>query len=179
MKTKIDIYKNRKREEPMKIVDILKCLIIGFVLSCLVLTFVRISVVNGPSMNDTLSNGQRLIVSRMSYVVNNPKRGDIVIAESDKLDVKYIIKRVIGVPGDTIELKHNKFYINGKKINEPYIKETMENNENQKWTLGKDEYFICGDNRNNSLDSRVIGSVNKSQIFGKVVFDLQHFKIVK
>lgn len=179
MGSKINVYKNRKREEPMKLFDILKCLIIGFVLSCLVLTFVRISVVNGHSMDNTLHDGQRLIVSRMSYIIKNPQKGQIVIADSDKLDVEYIIKRVIGTPGDTVEIKNNNFYINGKKINEPYIKEKMTGNIDKKWILGKDEYFLCGDNRNNSLDCRVIGPITKSQIFGKVVFDLENFKFIK
>ena len=178
MERKINVYKNRKREEPMKIFDIVKCLIIGFVLSCLVLTFMRISVVNGESMEDTFHDGQRLIVSRMAYLKNNPKRGDIVIAESDKLDVDYIIKRVIGVPGDTIEMKNNKFYINGIEFHETYIKEPMIENKNNTWTLGEDEYLLCGDNRNNSLDWREIGPIKKSQIFGKIIFDLKHFKTV-
>lgn len=178
MGKKIDVYKNRKREEPMKIFDIIKCLLIGFVLSCIILTFVRISVVAGSSMDTTLHDGQRLIVSRMAYIKNNPKRGDIVIAKSDKLDVDYIIKRVIGLPGDTIEIKNNKLYINNEKINESYIKEKMINNEDNKWILGENEYFLCGDNRNNSLDSRVLGPFEKSQIFGKVVFDLRHMTFI-
>jgi len=173
---KINVYINRKREEPIKLFDVVKCLLIGFLLSCTVLTFVRISVVNGSSMENTFHNGQKLIVSRMSYVVSNPKRGDVVIVQSDKLDVDYIIKRVIGIPGDTIEIKNNELYINGTKKDEPYIKEKMTTNEDNTWILGKDEYFLCGDNRNNSLDCRVIGAINKSQIFGKVVFDLKHFQ---
>ena len=80
---KINVYINRKREEPIKLFDVVKCLLIGFLLSCTVLTFVRISVVNGSSMENTFHNGQKLIVSRMSYVVSNPKRGDVVIAQSD------------------------------------------------------------------------------------------------
>lgn len=174
----IDVYKDRKREDPMKIKDLLKCLIIGFILSCIVLTLVRISVVNGSSMDSTLADGQRLIVSRLSYTFHDVHRGDIVIAESDKLDVDYIIKRVIGLPGETVEMKNNKIYINGHQIDETYIKEPMIGNKNQKWKLGQDEYFLCGDNRNDSLDSRYIGPVHKNQIFGKIVFDLKHMKPV-
>lgn len=176
MDERINLYKGRKREDAMKFSDVIKSVIIGFIVTCIVLTFVRISVVNGHSMDTTLADSQRLVVSRMSYLMSSPKRGDIVIASSDKLEVDYIIKRVIGVPGDTIELKNNEFYINGKKLQEDYIKEPMKNNDDEKWVLGKNEYFLCGDNRNNSLDSRVIGSITKKQIFGKVVFDLKHFK---
>ncbi len=172
MNNRINIYKNREREEKMKISDILKSAIMGFLITCLVLAFVRVSVVNGHSMDNTLQDGQRLIVSRMS----KPSRGDIVVASTDKLQVKYIIKRVIGMPGDTVELLNNKIYINGEKLDESYIKEPMIENEDQIWTLGEDEYFLCGDNRNASLDCRKLGPIEKKDIYGVIIFDLKHMK---
>lgn len=176
---KIDVYKNRKRDDPVKVKDILRCIISGFICACIILTILRVSIVSGPSMENTLHDGQRLIVSKIVYLIKSPEKGDIVIAKTKKLNVEYIIKRVIGTPGDTIELKNNEFYVNGEKIDEPYIKEKMINTENQTWILDEDEYFICGDNRNNSTDSRIIGPLNKSEIYGKVIFDISHFKFIK
>lgn len=176
MNNRINLYKNRKREDAMKISDVVKSIVMGFIITCIVLTMVRVSVVNGHSMDTTLYDTERLIVSRVSYLTKNPQRGDIVVASTDKLEVDYIIKRVIGVPGDKVELKNNQFYINGEKLDESYIKEPMKNNENNTWELGEDEYFLCGDNRNNSLDCRVLGPLKKSDIFGKIVFNLSQFK---
>ena len=90
------------------------------------------------------TNNSRIctIVSKIVYLIKSPEKGDIVIAKTKKLNVEYIIKRVIGTPGDTIELKNNEFYVNGEKIDEPYIKEKMINTENQTWILGEDEYCI-------------------------------------
>ena len=163
----------------MKIYDVFKSIAMGFIITCVVLTFVRVSVVTGHSMDSTLYDKQKLIVSRTAYTFDKePERGDIIVASSPKLEVEYIIKRIVGLPGETVEMRNNEIYINGQKLNEPYIKEPMINNEDNSWTLGENEYFICGDNRNNSLDSRVIGPIQKKQIFGKVVFDLDSFKLI-
>lgn len=172
-------YRNRKREEKMRFLDLLKTLLAGFIISCIVLAVARISVVNGHSMDPNLYDSEKLIVSRISYKIDNPQRGDIVVAEHKDIGVDFIIKRVIGLPGETVEIKNNKIYINDEELDESYIKEPMTGMKDKKWKLGDDEYFICGDNRNDSLDSRDVGPVHKDDIFGKAVFSLSDFTVIK
>ena len=134
------------------------------------------TVVRGDSMDTTLSDGQNLIMDKLSYHFRNPERYDIVIfpGPEEYGEHPYYIKRVIGLPGETVQIKKGKVYINGKKlksdiygitkyIDEPGIAE-------EPLELGKDEYFYLGDNRPVSYDSRYeeVGSVHRSEIIGKV-----------
>ena len=134
------------------------------------------TVVRGDSMDTTLSDGQNLIMDKLSYHFRNPERYDIVIfpGPEEYGEHPYYIKRVIGLPGETVQIKKGKVYINGKKlksdiygitkyIDEPGIAE-------EPLELWKDEYFCLGDNRPVSYDSRYeeVGSVHRSEIIGKV-----------
>lgn len=143
--------------------------LIAMLITVIVLTFIRLSIVRGCSMEPTMKDSQKLITLRTAYTFDQPKRGDIIIADGEKLGVEHIIKRVIGLPGETVEIRNNSFYIDGVKLPETYINEPMYGNDDQIWELGQDEYFICGDNRNWSADSRIIGPIFKSDIFGKVI----------
>ena len=142
----------------------LGCAILIVALFCLLF---RITFIQGYSMEYTLGNGQICISTPIYSTLNT---GDIVVAYSEKLH-QVIIKRVIGVPGDIVEIKDNKVYINGELLDEPYLKETMAT-ANLVITLALDEYFLCGDNRNDSLDSRTefVGPLKKEEILYKVLF---------
>ena len=131
------------------------------------------TVVNGVSMQPTLSDGDNLIVDKLSYRFHDPDRFDIIVFPQE--DGRYFIKRIIGLPGENVRIDEDGFiYINGEKLQESYGKEVMRDPglANDGIQLGADEYFVLGDNRNNSEDSRYadMGNVKKRNIIGKVWF---------
>ena len=129
--------------------------------------------VDGPSMNDTLYDQDRVLMNKFTYRVKNLDRFDVVVFKYAYDTNTDYIKRVIGLPGETVRIDWDgRIYINGQLLEENYGKEVMEDPgiaENE-ITLGEDEYFVLGDNRNNSSDSRDpdVGAVSKSQIRGHV-----------
>lgn len=130
-------------------------------------------IVQGPSMEKTFHGDDYLIVSRVSYLIGPPKRGDVIVFHYPPDPDQDYIKRVIGQPGDQIQIKDTHLYVNGELIAEPYIHEDcspMSCRDNS-WELGDDEYFVMGDNRNHSSDSRSFQvPVERKHIIGKVVF---------
>lgn len=125
----------------------------------------RTIIINGNSMASTLYNNEFHLGT---YHTNNVKDGDIVVINSNYLDMQ-IIKRVIASPGDTFEIKNNIVYVNDIPINETYIKEAMITNDITKFKLANNEYFVMGDNRNNSCDSRNIGCITLDEIYLKFI----------
>ncbi len=124
-------------------------------------------IVSGPSMNPTLKGKEIMILNKID---NNYKRYDIVVLHTEHGE---IIKRVIALPGETIQCKNNKIYINGRKIEEDYGMGTT--SDINKVKLEEDEYFVLGDNRENSMDSRYYGPINFKKIKGKTSFILFPF----
>ncbi len=128
------------------------------------------TVVNGVSMQPTLSDGDNLIVDKLSYRFHDPDRFDIIVFPQE--DGRYFIKRIIGLPGENVQIDEVGFiYINGEKLMESYGKEVMRDPGLAKdgIDLGADEYFVLGDNRNNSMDSRMeeVGLIAKNRIIGR------------
>lgn len=138
-------------------------LIIGYVLNNYVV--VRAEVI-GHSMEPTYYEGDKVFVSRL----NNPSRGDIVIVKEDS---KNVIKRVVALPGDTIEIKDSMLFVNNKLVEEPYLNpnvlEYSGGCAEEGIKLNENSYFILGDNRNVSKDSREIGPISKDMIVGVVI----------
>ena len=131
-------------------------IIIG--LTYLIITYVgQRTRVSGSSMETTLSDGDNLIVDKLSYRFQDPKRFDIVVFPYKYEENTYYIKRIIGLPGDTVQVKDGYTYINGELLeSDIYGAEVMieAGTASEPITLGEDEYFVLGDNRNHSLDSR-------------------------
>lgn len=129
-------------------------------------------LVHGASMDPTFATGQFLIVDRLSYRFESPKRGDVIVFEYPHNPKVYYIKRIIGLPGEKIAIKNGEVYINGTKdpsqhINEPYVEDSRKSHDTLEVTLGDTEYFVMGDNRIESSDSRSWGPVDKNFIVGR------------
>lgn len=125
----------------------------------------------GDSMEATLSNGDNLIVEKVSYEIGDPKRFDVIVFPSEQEKI-YLIKRIIGMPGETVYINNDgKIFINDVLLEENYGLEKIENPGNAiiPIVLDEDEYFVLGDNRNNSLDSRFsdVGNVKREKILGR------------
>lgn len=127
--------------------------------------------VSGSSMETTLSDKDQLIVDKMTYRFRDPKRYDIVVFPYQYQDNTYYIKRIIGLPGETVQILSGMVYIDGMRLDEHYGNEVMENPgiAEEPLTLGEDEYFVLGDNRNNSSDSRAsdVGLIHRKDLIGR------------
>ncbi len=150
------------------LIEILVILLGGIAIFTLINVTIQYSIVDGSSMEPNLHNGQRLLINKISYNSSPPKRGDIIIFPPPHIanPNKDYIKRVIGLPGETIEIIDGVVYINGSPLDEPYIEEPTNNNLVPRIIPGN-EYFVLGDNRNNSTDSRHGWTVPLSDIVGK------------
>ncbi len=156
----------------------IKLIATAFILAFAIKTFIfQIAFVKGPSMQPTLYQGQVLIVSKLSYRIGIPKRGEIVVI-NDKLDNKDLIKRVIGEPGEDLEVKDGSVYIDGNVLSPDYTEAPTYENGFKKSKTADDEYFVLGDNRVESRDSRseTLGFVKRKSIIGKAVFRLWPLK---
>ena len=142
-------------------------------LTWLVITFVgQRTEVDGSSMEPMLSNGDNLIVDKITYRFREPERFDIIVFPFEYEDNTFYIKRIIGLPGETVQIdRDGNIFINGEILEEGYGKEVIQEpgRAYEPITLGEDEYFVLGDNRNNSSDSRdmSVGNVRRDKIIGR------------
>lgn len=159
--------------------DSLKYLIVIAIVFFIALFVISFEQVVGPSMKGTLDAGDVTIVNKLVYKFRTIKRNEIVsINQKDKI----MVKRVIGLPGEHIEYKDNKLYVNGSLVLENNI--SVETKDFKLEDIGyetipKDMYFVLGDNRTNSSDSREFGLVKKDEIIGKIVMRLYPFSKIK
>ena len=173
---------------PLK--ELLSMLIyIGVVLGVtfLIITFVgQRTHVSGESMENTLDNGDQLIVDKITYRFQDPERFDIIVFPFHYKENTYYIKRIIGLPGETVQIADGTIYINGEVLKESYGREVMQDPgiAAEPITLGEDEYFVLGDNRNQSSDSRdpSVGLIHRDEIIGRAwlrIWPLNSFGILK
>jgi len=148
-------------------VDILETLVLSVVL------FVSINIisarirVDGASMEPTLFSGEYVVVNRLSYRLGSPHRGDIIVFHFPRDPKEEYIKRVIGLPGDEVEVRNGTVYINGQPLDENYLK--VKTNYIGSWVIPEGQLFVLGDNRNNSSDSHDWGTVPMDYVVGKAV----------
>jgi len=169
----------RPYEPVMKfIVDIVLIICAAYLL--VMAFFTNVSVV-GHSMNDTLNDGDVVLINRIAYDFGSPDRYDVVVFEPKVANVsEYYIKRVIGLPGETVQIKDGRVYIDGRLLEDDVIDTQIYNagTASEPVKLGANEYFVLGDNRNNSDDSRFsnAGLVSLDSIIGKVWLVAYPFK---
>lgn len=155
----------KELNEKHTIKDSLKELI-PYIVIILVVVLIRTFLVtpikvNGTSMIETLQHGDTMILNKISMRIRSIKRFEIVVIKTSD---SYLIKRVIGLPGESIEYKDGKLYINDKEYKDPYYKDNTLDFE--KVEIPKGYYFVMGDNRGDSIDSRIIGPIKKEDILG-------------
>jgi signal peptidase I len=192
-----DIRENRKASKKKRgkkglIIEIvLYLLIIVFCIHTVPAHILQRTVVSGESMEDTLHNGESLLINKLVYNFHDPERYDIIVFYPKGRDVdEYYVKRIYGLPGETIYIKDNSIYVKGEgetefqKLDDPYAKDAMDESEielgteENPYTLKSDEYYVLGDHRSVSLDSRfdpngehgddAPGAVKRENIAGKV-----------
>ena len=188
------IYSDEK-EKPEKIESNKIKDVRGLVLYCVVVIAIMFlvikyvgqrTVVIGDSMETTLQDGDNLITDKLTYHFVEPKRFDIVVFPFKENKNQLLIKRIIGMPGETVQIIEGKVYINGYELNENYGNAIIESAglASEPITLGEDEYFVLGDNRNNSQDSRFesVGNIKRSDLIGRAwvrIWPLNEISLLK
>lgn len=163
-----------------EIFEWVKVFTLAIAFAFIITQFIKPTLVRGDSMYSTLEEGDYLIINRMSYKFKEPKRGDIIVFESDLQQddgsSKDLVKRVIGVSGDRVKIENSKVYVNGEELVEPYIYDEVTDGDVDT-VVPEDSVFVLGDNREISLDSRYdsVGFVDDSDILGKVFIRLYPF----
>lgn len=154
---------------------LIMAVVVFSVISLLNLFVFNISMVKGHSMQPTLYEGERLFINKITLAFRDPRRGDIVVLHdpSNGPDRKeYLVKRVVGIPGDIVEVREHKLYVNGKPAAEPYVDTAIEDADFSPVPVGRGFYFVMGDNRHAgaSKDSRFFGAVPLKMIVGRAAF---------
>jgi len=159
--------KDIKKGKKSMIRELLETVISAGIIAFLIITFIgQVTVVRGASMEPTLHDNERLVANKISYRFETPERGEIIIFKPPLEIKRNYIKRIIGVPGDKIEITKGEIYLNDKKLEEPYVKNRSY--ENMPPTIVPDNsFFVLGDNRPNSSDSRYWGFVPRKNVVGR------------
>lgn len=163
--------KKKPDNDNMTPLEMVKVVVTALVLAILIKTFVVGNFwIPSESMVPTIQVNDKIIVTNFSYWFDGPQRGDVVVFKYPLNTKKDYVKRCIGLPGETIEFKDSKLYVNGEMVPEPYLPEGLTFQDFGPILVPDGEYFMCGDNRNHSADSRMWGFVPKKLLIGKAQF---------
>ena len=186
----IDLHEDDKKSETWSFLKELPFLIVGaLIVAVLVKSFlIQVFWIPSGSMEETLQVGDRVIVNKLAYRIGDPGRGDVVVFEPETFEAESLmakvsrnllesvglrtpesdlIKRVIGLPGETIEVTNNRVLINSAPLDEPYLPPDITMRDFGPEVIPLDSYFVMGDNRNSSRDSRVFGAIERGRIVGR------------
>ena len=176
-----DFVHTKEPKKESAIAEIIRFSLIALVIVLPIRLFIaQPFIVSGASMENTFHSGEYLIVDQLTYHLEDPVRGEVIIFRYPKDPSKFFIKRVIGIPGDTIDIENagvtitNETYPDGNTLDEPYIK-SMKPGAHITEDLGEGEYFVMGDNRDASSDSRMWGVLQRENIVGRAFLRLFPF----
>lgn len=177
-----DVINGRDKQSPepdkvnvmAEVWDWIKSIALALIIVFIIHQFVfNLSKVDGFSMQPTLQHGERLFVNKIVYLLKEPKHSDIVILKDPRRDKKQrLVKRVIAVPGDTVEIREHRLYVNGEQVDEPYTATRIQGAGFGPLLVEEGQYFVLGDNRHlgESLDSRDFGAIDRKLIEGRADF---------
>lgn len=161
----------KQKKHGMYLGEILESVAIAVILAVIIRFFLfQPFYIPSGSMEPTLKPGDRIIVNKITYRFSQPRRGDIMVFKYPRDPSRDFIKRIVGLPGETLEIKDSVVYINNKKIPQPYLPPGLQFGSFGPVNIPEGSYFMMGDNRNNSEDSRVWGTLPRENIVGKAMF---------
>lgn len=159
------------------IIDFIQTFVVFGAIFALIYLFVaQPHKVSGNSMVPTFHNGDYILTDKLTYRFTSPKRGDVIVLKNPRDESQDFIKRIIALPGETIKIENNSVYVNGQLLKEPYLPSGISTSggnflpDKTTVKLGSNQYFVFGDNRDHSSDSRTWGGVTREEIVGKVFF---------
>lgn len=164
-----EINRDRKTiPEKGPVREIIESVAVAVVLALIIRVFLfQFFVIPSGSMEPTLTEGDMIVANKIIYRFSEPKRGDIIVFKYPLNPDRDFVKRLIGLPGEKVQIKNSTLYINDKVVAQPYLPKGLVYPDYGPVTVQKDKYFMMGDNRNNSLDSRVWGEMPEENIIGK------------
>ena len=159
--------------------ELIRDIVIALVIVLTLTSVIKPTIVKESSMEPTLYENHYLIINKLAYKAGDEQRGDIIVFESDleteEGDKKLLIKRIIGLPGETVTIKNEEVYINGQLLEEDYLKDGITPGEVIDCTVPEGQLFVMGDNRIVSIDSRELGCIDEETVMGKAVLRLYPF----